>query len=221
MSFTLRSTGEIPPPVPGSHWRYHGRADAALRHCRPRLRRRQLVERGGHNPLEPAARHSGADGPAYLQLQRYLRQAAAGRWPDHRYRCRFAGQEVSTLLTDEDYRLWYGVTRWKCCTRTGRAVASATVTATLSAAAESLMSNRLSVVMIAKTPPTCCRIVWAPLAGRMKLSSSTPAAPTTPLSWPAASAPSLYPYRLARLWHSAPARAGLRHRRLGVDDRYR
>lgn len=51
------------------------------------------------------------------------------------------------------------------------------------------MSNRLSVVMIAKTPPTCCRIVWAPLAGRMKLSSSTPAAPTTPLSWPAASAP--------------------------------
>lgn len=55
------------------------------------------------------------------------------------------------------------------------------------------MSNRLSVVMIAKTPPTCCRIVWAPLAGRMKLSSSTPAAPTTPLSWPAASAPRSIP----------------------------
>ncbi|STT00151.1 3-deoxy-D-manno-octulosonic-acid transferase [Klebsiella pneumoniae] len=42
MSFTLRSTGEIPSSqYPGSHWRYHGRADAALRHCRPRLRRRQ------------------------------------------------------------------------------------------------------------------------------------------------------------------------------------
>ena len=34
--------------------------------------------------------------------------ALAGRRPDHRDRRGFAGKEVETLLTDEDYRRYYG-----------------------------------------------------------------------------------------------------------------
>jgi hypothetical protein len=100
-----------------------------------------LVERGGHNPLEPAARHSGADGAAHVQLQRYLRQAAAGRWPDYRHRRDSLVKEVSNLLTDEDYRLWYGRHAVEVLHQNQGALASATVTATLSAAAEPLMST--------------------------------------------------------------------------------
>ncbi|STV30009.1 3-deoxy-D-manno-octulosonic-acid transferase [Klebsiella pneumoniae] len=47
-------------------------------------------------------------GPHTFNFKRYLRQAAAGRWPDHRYDANSLVKEVSTLLTDEDYRLWYG-----------------------------------------------------------------------------------------------------------------
>ena len=40
-SYTLRSSGEIPSSSTGSDRRYHGRTDAALRHRRSGVRRRQ------------------------------------------------------------------------------------------------------------------------------------------------------------------------------------
>ncbi len=84
------------------------------------------------------------------------------------------------------------------------------------------MSNRLSVVMIAKNAadllPDCLGSVsWA---DEIIVLDSGSTDNTVELAR-RLGAQALYPYRLARLWHSAPARAGLRHRRLGVDDRYR
>lgn len=83
------------------------------------------------------------------------------------------------------------------------------------------MSNRLSVVMIAKNAadllPDCLGSVsWA---DEIIVLDSGSTDNTVELARRLGAG--LYPYRLARLWHSAPARAGLRHRRLGVDDRYR
>ncbi len=60
-------------------------------------------------------------------------------------------KEVSTLLTDEDYRLWYGRHAVEVLHQNQRcAGAPAATPATVFASAEPLMSRRLSVVMIAK-----------------------------------------------------------------------
>jgi hypothetical protein len=222
MSFTLRSTGEIPSSTQvvigdtmGELMLLYGIADLAFVGG-------SLVERGGHNPLEPAAHAIPVlMGPHTFNFKDICAKLQQDDGLITVTDADSLVKEVSTLLTDEDYRLWYG-----------------------RHAVEVLHQNQGALSRLLQLLQPYCRSGainvepafrgddrqkrGGPAAGlsgsvswAMKLSSSTPAVPTTPSSWPAASAPGLYPYRLARLWHSAPARAGLRHRRLGVDDRYR
>ena len=110
MSFTLRSTGEIPSSstqvvigdTMGELMLLYGIADLAFVGG-------SLVERGGHNPLEPAA-HAipvlmGPHTFNFKDICAKLQQA------DGLITVTDADsvvKEVSTLLTDEDYRLWYG-----------------------------------------------------------------------------------------------------------------
>lgn len=116
MSFTHAA-----PTSSTSGWRYHGRTDAALRHCRPRFRRRQPGERGGHNPLEPAAHAIPVLGWAALSISDYRAKLQQDDGLITVTDANSLVKEVSTLLTDEDYRLWYGMSMRKCCTRTSRA----------------------------------------------------------------------------------------------------
>ncbi len=109
-SFTLRSSGEIPSgstqvvigDTMGELMLLYGIADLAFVGG-------SLVERGGHNPLEPAA-HAipvlmGPHTFNFKDICAKLQQA------DGLITVTDADsvvKEVSTLLTDEDYRLWYG-----------------------------------------------------------------------------------------------------------------
>jgi hypothetical protein len=75
-------------------------------------------------------------------------------------------KEVSTLLTDEDYRLWWSPRGGSSAPEPGCANTPAATPATVSASAESLMSQRLSVVMIAKNaadllPDCLASVTWA------------------------------------------------------------
>lgn len=109
-SFTLRSTGEIPSSstqvvigdTMGELMLLYGIADLAFVGG-------SLVERGGHNPLEPAAHAI----PVLMGPHIFNFKDICGRLLE-------AGgliivsdvdaleKEIATLLTDEDYRLWYG-----------------------------------------------------------------------------------------------------------------
>ncbi len=135
------------------------------------------MERGGHNPLEPAA-HAipvlmGPHTFNFKDICAKLQQA------DGLITVTDADsvvKEVSTLLTDEDYRLWYGRHAVEVLHQNrGRTDPSAATSATLSAAAEPLMSTRLSVVMIAKNAadllPDCLGLCCL---GLTKSSFSTP-----------------------------------------------
>ncbi|WP_075183382.1 lipid IV(A) 3-deoxy-D-manno-octulosonic acid transferase [Pantoea sp. 1.19] len=109
-SYTLRSSGEIPSSSTqvvigdsmGELMLLYGIADLAFVGG-------SLVERGGHNPLEPAA-HAipvlmGPHTWNFKDICGKLQQA------DGLITVTDANaieKEVKTLLTDEDYRLWYG-----------------------------------------------------------------------------------------------------------------
>lgn len=109
-SFTLRSSGEIPSAstqvvigdTMGELMLLYGIADLAFVGG-------SLVERGGHNPLEPAAHAIPVlMGPHTFNFKDIC---ARLRQDDGLITVTSTDslvKEVSTLLTDEDYRLWYG-----------------------------------------------------------------------------------------------------------------
>ncbi|MDU1026341.1 MAG: lipid IV(A) 3-deoxy-D-manno-octulosonic acid transferase, partial [Leclercia adecarboxylata] len=109
-SFTMRSSGEIPSSgtqvvigdTMGELMLLYGIADLAFVGG-------SLVERGGHNPLEPAA-HAipvlmGPHTFNFKDICAKLQQADGLITVTDAHSI---VKEVSTLLTDEDYRLWYG-----------------------------------------------------------------------------------------------------------------
>ena len=110
MSYTLRSTGEIPSnstqvvigDTMGELMLLYGIADLAFVGG-------SLVERGGHNPLEPAAHAIPVlMGPHTFNFKDIC---AKLQQDDGLITVTDADSlvtEVSNLLTDEDYRLWYG-----------------------------------------------------------------------------------------------------------------
>ncbi len=109
-SYIMRSSGEVPSPATqvvvgdtmGELMMLYGIADLAFVGG-------SLVERGGHNPLEPAA-HAipvlmGPHTFNFKDICSRLQQA------DGLITVTSAGslvKEIGTLLTDEDYRLYYG-----------------------------------------------------------------------------------------------------------------
>ncbi len=215
-SFTLRSSGEIPSgstqvvigDTMGELMLLYGIADLAFVGG-------SLVERGGHNPLEPAA-HAipvlmGPHTFNFKDICAKLQQA------DGLITVTDADsvvKEVSTLLTDEDYRLWYGRHAVEVLHQNQGALhPSAAASATLSASAEPLMSTRLSVVMIAKNaadllPDCLASVAWADEIVLLDSGSSD-----ATIEVARAHGAQVYQaYRLARLWHPAPARAGVCHR---------
>ena len=101
----------------GGDWRYHGRTDAAVRHRRSGLCRRQLVERGGHNPLEPAAHAIPVlMGPHiwnFKDICARLQQAEGLITVTDVVSL----EKVANLLQDDDYRRYYGRHAVTCCTR--------------------------------------------------------------------------------------------------------
>jgi 3-deoxy-D-manno-octulosonic-acid transferase len=109
-SSTMRSSGEIPSSgtqvvigdTMGELMLLYGIADLAFVGG-------SLVERGGHNPLEPAA-HAipvlmGPHTFNFKDICAKLQQADGLITVTDAHSI---VKEVSTLLTDEDYRLWYG-----------------------------------------------------------------------------------------------------------------
>ena len=127
-----------------------------------------LVERGGRNPLEPAA-HAipvlmGPHTFNFKDICAKLQQA------DGLITVTDADsvvKEVSTLLTDEDYRLWYGRHAVEVLHQNqGALTRLLQLLQPYLAAAEPLMSTRLSVVMIAKNaadllPDCLASVAWA------------------------------------------------------------
>ncbi|CCJ77332.1 lipid IV(A) 3-deoxy-D-manno-octulosonic acid transferase [Cronobacter muytjensii] len=109
-SFTLRSTGEIPSgstqvvigDTMGELMLLYGIADLAFVGG-------SLVERGGHNPLEPAAHAI----PVLMGPHTFNFKDICAKLQEADGLITVTGadslvKEISTLLTDEDYRLWYG-----------------------------------------------------------------------------------------------------------------
>jgi hypothetical protein len=189
MSFTLRSTGEIPSnstqvvigDTMGELMLLYGIADLAFVGG-------SLVERGGHNPLEPAAHAIPVlMGPHTFNFKDICARLQQDDGLITVTDVNSLVTQVSNLLTDEDYRLWYGRHAVKSASKPGRALA-ATVTATLSAAAEPLMSTRLSVVMIAKNAADLLADCLASVDWADEIVLLTPAVAITPSNWPAASA---------------------------------
>ena len=110
MSFTLRSTGEIPSSstqvvigdTMGELMLLYGIADLAFVGG-------SLVERGGHNPLEPAAHAIPVlMGPHTFNFKDICAKLQQDDGLITVTDADSLVREVSTLLTDEDYRLWYG-----------------------------------------------------------------------------------------------------------------
>ncbi|MDX6019222.1 lipid IV(A) 3-deoxy-D-manno-octulosonic acid transferase [Scandinavium sp. V105_16] len=110
MTFTLRSTGEIPTTATqvvigdtmGELMLLYGIADLAFVGG-------SLVERGGHNPLEPAAHAIPVlMGPHTFNFKDICAKLQQDDGLITVTDTDTLVKEVSTLLTDEDYRLWYG-----------------------------------------------------------------------------------------------------------------
>ena len=109
------------------------------------------MERGGHNPLEPAAHAIPVlMGPHTFNFKDICAKLQQAEGLITVTDADSVVKEVSTLLTDEDYRLWYGRHAVEVLHQNRCPHPSAAASATLSAAAEPLMSTRLSVVLIAK-----------------------------------------------------------------------
>ncbi|WP_058913708.1 lipid IV(A) 3-deoxy-D-manno-octulosonic acid transferase [Entomohabitans teleogrylli] len=109
-SYTLRSSGEIPSAstqvvvgdTMGELMLLYGIADLAFVGG-------SLVERGGHNPLEPAAHAIPVlMGPYTFNFKDICARLQAADGLITVTDADSLVKEVSTLLTDEDYRLWYG-----------------------------------------------------------------------------------------------------------------
>lgn len=109
-SFTLRSSGEIPSSstqvvigdTMGELMLLYGIADLAFVGG-------SLVERGGHNPLEPAAHAIPVlMGPHTFNFKDICARLQKDDGLITVTDADSLVKEVSTLLTDEDYRLWYG-----------------------------------------------------------------------------------------------------------------
>ena len=110
MSFTLRSTGEIPSnstqvvigDTMGELMLLYGIADLAFVGG-------SLVERGGHNPLEPAAHAIPVlMGPHTFNFKDICAKLQQDDGLITVTDVSSLVTQVSNLLTDEDYRLWYG-----------------------------------------------------------------------------------------------------------------
>jgi 3-deoxy-D-manno-octulosonic-acid transferase len=110
MSFTLRSTGEIPSnstqvvigDTMGELMLLYGIADLAFVGG-------SLVERGGHNPLEPAAHAIPVlMGPHTFNFKDICAKLQQDDGLITVTDLNSLVTQVSNLLTDEDYRLWYG-----------------------------------------------------------------------------------------------------------------
>jgi 3-deoxy-D-manno-octulosonic-acid transferase len=109
-SFTLRSSGEIPSNSTqvvigdsmGELMLLYGIADLAFVGG-------SLVERGGHNPLEPAAHAIPVlMGPHILNFKDICAKLLQADGMISVTDAQSLVREISTLLTDEDYRLYYG-----------------------------------------------------------------------------------------------------------------
>jgi 3-deoxy-D-manno-octulosonic-acid transferase len=120
MSFTLRSTGEIPSnstqvvigDTMGELMLLYGIADLAFVGG-------SLVERGGHNPLEPAAHAIPVlMGPHTFNFKDICARLQQDDGLITVTDVNSLVTQVSNLLTDEDYRLWYGRHAVEVCIKT-------------------------------------------------------------------------------------------------------
>ena len=110
MSYTLRSSGEIPSgstqvvigDTMGELMLLYGIADLAFVGG-------SLVERGGHNPLEPAAHAIPVlMGPHTFNFKDICSRLQQADGLITVTDANSLDKEIGTLLTDEDYRLYYG-----------------------------------------------------------------------------------------------------------------
>lgn len=109
-SFTQRSTGEVPSAATqvvlgdtmGELMLLYGIADLAFVGG-------SLVERGGHNPLEPAAHAIPVlVGSHVFNFQNICKKLSEAEGLISVNSAEALLEQVENLLSDEDYRLWYG-----------------------------------------------------------------------------------------------------------------